>query len=72
MTQHDLAQLIARDASLVGRYERGERLPSFEVLFMIAAALEVPPHILYPSLWRSELARIRKRRDELGFGSALP
>ena len=48
MTQNDLARLISRDTSLVGRYERGERLPSFETLFTIAAALEVPPHVLYP------------------------
>lgn len=72
MTQNDLARLISRDTSLVGRYERGERLPSFETLFTIAAALEVPPHVLYPSLWRSEFERIRRRRDELGMGTALP
>lgn len=71
MTQNDLARLIARDASLVGRYERGERYPSFHILFTLAAALEVPPHILYPSLWRTQFATMRKQRSKLGLGSAM-
>ena len=72
MTQKDLALLIERDPTLVSRYERDERFPSFKTLFTIAAALEVPPHVLYPSLWRSEFERMRQRRDELGLGGALP
>lgn len=72
LTQKELGQLIERDPSLVGRYERGERYPSFEILFTIAAALEVPPHVLYPSLWRKKFATMRERRGKLGLGTALP
>ncbi len=43
MTQEMLAAKIGLDRSYVGFIERGERNPSLEVIFDIAAALKVKP-----------------------------
>lgn len=51
LTQKELAKLIGRSVSMVGRYERGNRKPTLNVLFKLAAALQVPPHVLYSDLW---------------------
>jgi len=72
LTQKELAQLIGKSTVMVGRYERGLRNPSLDVLFSIGAALETPPHILYPGLWRTRFAEMREKRNELGLGPALP
>lgn len=71
LTQAQLASLVARSVTIVGRYERGLRLPSVRTLFAIAAALEVPPHVLYPGLWRLAREGADKRRDEQRLGPAL-
>ena len=43
MTQDALAAKIGKDRSYVGFIERGERNPSLEVIFDIAAAFKVKP-----------------------------
>jgi len=43
MTQEMLAAKIGLDRSYVGFIERGERNPSLEVIFDIAAAFKVKP-----------------------------
>jgi len=43
MTQDVLAAKIGKDRSYVGFIERGERNPGLEVIFDIAAALNVKP-----------------------------
>jgi len=72
LTQKELAALIGKSPAMVGRYERGLRKPSLDVLFAIGAALETPPHVLYPGLWRTKFAEMREKRNQFGLGPASP
>lgn len=68
LTQKDLAELLGLSVQEIGRLERGERRPSFEGLFLLAAILRQPPHLLYPELWQKASEVIEARRRELGIG----
>ena len=52
MRQEDLAVLVGIGTEELGRYERGERKPPMQMLFMLSAALKVPSQALYPELWK--------------------
>lgn len=41
LTQKDLAQIVGCETVLISRYERGEGLPKFDTLVMLAEALRV-------------------------------
>lgn len=41
MSQHQLAEIIGKSQSAVSAYENGETLPPFDVLLLIASALNV-------------------------------
>lgn len=42
ITQDELAELIDKTTDYISLLERGERAPSFEVIFALAEALDVP------------------------------
>ena len=65
LTQKELALLIGRSVSMTGRYERGQRRPTLEVLFLISATLRVPPQVLYPTLWEKCHEAVQKGYQEL-------
>ncbi|MFA7653985.1 MAG: helix-turn-helix transcriptional regulator [Candidatus Magasanikbacteria bacterium] len=65
MSQRDLAALIGLNSQSIGRIEKGTRMPSIEVLFSIAAALEIPPHILYPELWQKKIQELKDKKLSL-------
>ena len=69
LTQRDLADLIGVSEQELGRVERGLRRPSFELLFLLAAALYQPPHQLYPEIWQKARETVDRRRNELGIGT---
>lgn len=41
LTQKDLAQIVGCETVLISRYERGEGLPKFDTLVMLAGALRI-------------------------------
>lgn len=46
LTQEALAGETGLDVSFISRVERGLQAPSIEVVFALAAALQVKPHLL--------------------------
>jgi DNA-binding XRE family transcriptional regulator len=68
MRQEDLAALVSIGAEELGRYERGERKPPMHMLFMLSAALRVPPHALYPELWKECQRKVEEKRLKHGLG----
>ena len=68
LTQKDLAELLGLSVQQIGRLERGERRPSVEGLFLLAAVLRQPPHLLYADLWQKSVEVIEAKRLELGIG----
>ena len=65
LTQKELGDLAGLSEQAVARIERGRRLPSFGALFLIAAALGQPPHVLYADLWQKAREIVEERRRDL-------
>ncbi len=66
LSQAELARLVGTSVGSIGRFERGERKPRLETLFLLSAALRVPPQVLYPELWREQGRVAQDRRGSLG------
>ena len=49
LTQAELASALDSEKNTVSRYERGDRLPSLEVIYQIADVLSVQGHDLFPN-----------------------
>ena len=64
LTQKELGELIGLSEQTVARIERGRRRPSFDALFLMAAALGQPPHVLYPELWQKAREVVEQRRHD--------
>lgn len=66
LTQRELGDLVGLSEQTVARIERGRRRPSFDTLFLIAAVLGQPPHVLYPELWQRAREVVEQRRHDTG------
>ena len=55
ITQEDLARVVCVSRSAIAQYENGYKLPSIEVLFRIADALETTPTAILKAAQRSEV-----------------
>lgn len=67
-----LCELTGIDRKTLFNYENGKVIPKAKHLFLIAAALDVPPHVLYAQLWRKVREDMADKRREVGFGKAYP
>ncbi|MBQ3860330.1 MAG: helix-turn-helix transcriptional regulator [Clostridia bacterium] len=55
ITQEDLARVVCVSRSAIAQYENGYKLPSIEVLFRIADALETTPTAILKAAQRAEV-----------------
>lgn len=62
MSQVDLAAASGVADSYVSRLEKGDRMPSIDVIFRIAGALEIQPETLVKEL-KLEVADIKHAAD---------
>lgn len=55
ITQEDLARVVCVSRSAIAQYENGYKLPSIEVLFRIADALETTPTAILKAAQKMEV-----------------
>ena len=55
ITQDELARVVCVSRSAIAQYENGYKLPSIEVLFRIADALETTPTAILKAAQRAEV-----------------
>lgn len=55
ITQEELARVVCVSRSAIAQYERGYKLPSIEVLFRIADALDTTPTAILKAVQRMEV-----------------
>ena len=72
LTQNELGRLIGVHRSRVSVYESGAVFPSGQMLFRIAAALNVPPEILYKDFFNEERKRMLELKNQLGIFKTNP
>ncbi len=68
----ELATLCRISPASLRHYESGKVIPPTQTLFALAAALDIPPHILLAPLWRKMRETLAKRRGDIGFSSPVP
>ena len=65
LTQKELGELVGLSEQAIGRIERGRRRPSFDALFLLAAALGQPPHVVFAEPWQRAREIITEKRGEM-------
>ena len=72
LSQIELAKLASISPAALRRYESGKALPPTKTLFLLAASLDLPPHVLLAPLWRKAREEVSQKRKALGFAKPVP
>lgn len=54
MTQQEFSKLVGLNRKIISDYERGTRVPSFETIIKMSAALNIPPNEFFHDKGKSD------------------